>query len=168
MHILLAICVFVLSLTRGDLKNIEKYSLTIYYVIICNLLYNVICYDYLLWKYKSDIFKASHLTVDLLYTFIGLPGITFLFLSHFPSLQQRVKPFIYILKWVGFALLLELLYIKTGRLVLQNGYEYWMEFFFYPVMFGMVYLHQKKPLISYIFSVIIICFMVWYFDVPLI
>jgi hypothetical protein len=167
MHILLALMVFILSLKWGDLKNIGKYGFTIYYVIICNLLYYVICDDHLLWKYRPDLFMGNHLMVDLIYTFLILPGATFLFLSNFPNQHKMNKPILYILKWVIVMLSIELLFLITGRLILQNGYEYWMEFIFYPVMFGMIYLHHKKPLLSYVFSVSIICFMVWVFNVPI-
>ncbi|WP_246943000.1 CBO0543 family protein [Bacillus pinisoli] len=167
MHLLLTIVMISIAIKYGDRKNLRNYGFTVYYVIICNLLYNILCKDHLLWSYKPDVFLQTRMNVELLYTFVILPGITFVFLSNFPFSTGKVKPILYIIKWVVVSLIIEYVYIKTDRLLLQNGYKYWMEFFFYPVMYGMIYLHHRRPLLSYIFSICIISFLLWYFNISI-
>lgn len=167
MHILLAAMILVIAYFKVDIKDIRKYGLTLYYIITCNLLYNILCHDHLLWKYKPDLLPETHLLIDLIYTFIILPTVALLYLSHFPFNKGKQKGFIYISKWVAVSLILEFVYLKMGRIELQNGYEYWMEFLFYPTMYGMLRLHPSRPLLTYILSFIIILFFILVFDVPI-
>jgi hypothetical protein len=167
MHVVLAVLLLIILLIKVDYKNVKIYGLTIYYVITCNLLYNTICQKYLLWEYKPDSLLKTHVFVDLIYTFIVLPSITFLFLEKYPKSNSVSKKVFYVIRWVATCLVVEIIFIKTGRLVLQNGYEYWMEFLFYPTMFSMILLHQRKPLLTYVLSTGIIIFLVLIFDVKL-
>lgn len=167
MHLVLSICLFGLAYFKGDWRNWQKYILTIKYVIISNLLYNYFCHDYLLWQYKGDIFPNKHSIVDLAYTFINLPAITLLFLSHYPYLKTKLKQVKYILFWVIGSFLVEFPFVHFKRLLLKNGYEYWMDIFFYIVMYLMIRLNHTRPIKSYLFSVVIILFMLWLFKVPI-
>lgn len=167
MHLGLTMLLLTLSYWKGDWKNWQKYSLTIFYVIICNLLYNYFCRDYLLWQYKADFLPKSHFVVDLFYTFINLPAVTLLFLTYYPFLNQKYKQVRFIAYWVIGAMIVEYLFLKFERLVLKHGYEYWMEILFYIAMFTLIRLHYSRPLLAYSASVPIIVFMLWYFKVPL-
>ncbi len=167
MHLLLTFSMVLFAYKKADWKNINKYGLTIFYMITCNLLYNMLCRDYLLWKYKADILPHSHVIVELLYTFIILPLVTLLYLSNFPKSGRLLHKVQYFILWVLGSLLMSVIFVKTGRLEMQHGYKVWMDGLFYPVMYGMLRLHYRRPLLAYIFSIGIIIFMLKYFNVPI-
>lgn len=167
MHLFLSIILLGFAYWIGDLKNWRKYLSSIQYVIICNLLYNYFCHDYLLWEYKGDILPKKHYIVDLVYTFVTLPCLTLLFLTHYPYLKAKIKQGKYILYWIVGSMMIEMPLIYYQRLLLKNGYEYWMDFLFYFVMFVFIRLHFTHPIRSYLFSIVVILFMLWYFHVPI-
>ncbi|MEH7332996.1 CBO0543 family protein [Neobacillus drentensis] len=167
MHALLTFILLMFAIWKGDWRHWQKYIHTIFYVITCNLLYAVLCRDHLLWKYRPDILPKSHVLVELLYTFINLPSITLLYLSHFPFSKPQPKQSRYVLTWIIGAFLVEYPFVKWDRLLFINGYENWMEPIFYLFMFGMIRLHYSRPFLTYGISVVIIVFMVHYFHVPI-
>jgi hypothetical protein len=167
MHLGLSILLIILAIWKGGWRNWQQYALTLAYVIICNLLYNVLCKDYLLWQYKADILPNKHFLVDLFYSFINLPAVTLLFLSHYPFSKKRTKQVRYIGLWVLGSFLIEYPFLKFERLQLQHGYQYWMDILFYTIMYSFIRLHFTRPLLTYGLSAIFIVFMIWHFQVPL-
>ncbi|MFJ8268361.1 CBO0543 family protein [Peribacillus asahii] len=167
MHLVLTLSLFGFAYWKGDWKNWKKYILTIHYVIICNLLYNYFCHDYLLWQHKGEIFPNNHFIIDLAYTLVNLPAVTLLFLTHYPYFKTKIKQGKYILYWVIGSILIEFPFVFFKRLTFKNGYEHWMDLLFYTVMYVMIRLNFTRPIRSYFFSVIIIVFMIWYFKIPL-
>ncbi|MGD6966191.1 CBO0543 family protein [Rossellomorea vietnamensis] len=167
MHTVLTITLLSFAYFKGNWREWEKYHLTIFYVIICNLLYNMIAQDKLLWEYYPDILPKSHTLVDILYSFINLPVITLLYLTHFPFNASHLMKVRYIALWSGVSFVIEYPFYKFGRLLLQNGYEYWMDIFFYIVMYSMIRLHFSRPFLTYILSAIIAAGMIWLFEIPL-
>jgi hypothetical protein len=167
MHLVLTILLFSFAFWKGNWRKWQLYAQTIAYVIICNQFYNVICNDYLLWQYKADLLPNKHIIVEIFYTFINLPAVTLLFLSHYPFSEPKTKQLRYIALWVIGSMIVELPFIEYKRLVLNHGYKYWMDILFYTAMFGLIRLHYTRPLLTYGLSTICIVFMIWYFQVPL-
>jgi hypothetical protein len=167
MHVGLTIFVLIFAGWKGDWRSWERYTLTIFYVIASNLLYYFFCHDYLLWEYKAERFPSSQTVVDLIYTFIILPAITLVFLSRFPYTKPISFKMKYMAYWVVASMAVEYPLCQFGRLLMKNGYEYWMDFFFYIVMYGMIRLHHSKPLVAYGASIPIILFLLWFFQVPI-
>lgn len=167
MHIFITVSLLLFALWKGNWRQWQKYIHTIMYVIICNLLYNVFCHDYYLWKYEPDFFPHSHVGVDLIYTFINLPAITLVYLTHYPFDTSLRKQLRYIAIWVIGSLIVEFPLHMFDRLLLQHGYEYWMEVFFYSFMYSLIRLHQTRPLLTYGISAFVAGFMLWYFKVPI-
>lgn len=165
MHVLLAASLLAAVLLKADWRNWHEYHTTMLYIGLCNLLYNLLCQDYLLWKYKPD-FLLNHRLTDVLYTIIILPSIVLLYLSNYPKNDKKKAGF-HIVKWVIASILIESVYIASHHLELQHGYKLWMEFLFYPCMYIVLKIHHSRPLPAYALSVAIILFMVHYFDVPL-
>ena len=102
-----------------------------------------------------------------MYTFITLPAITLLFLSHYPFSNQKGKQVRYILKWVVGSLIVEFPFYKMKLLILNNGYAYWMEPIFYLIMYGMIRLHYSRPLLTYGLSFFVIVFLLRYFHISI-
>ncbi|MCM3601897.1 hypothetical protein M3175_14245 [Robertmurraya korlensis] len=167
MHLLLITLVFLLAYRFGNWREWLKYNHTIFYVITCNLLYNFFCHDKMLWEYQPDYFLMSHTIIDLLYTFITLPAITLLYLSFYPFNKSLFRQIRFIGQWVLSSMAIEYVFYKFDRLLLHNNYSYWMDFLFYPVMYSMIRLHYTRPILTYVLSMGIISFMLWYFQIPL-
>jgi hypothetical protein len=167
MHVGLTVIALIFAGWKGDWRRWEKYALTISYVIICNLLYYFLCHEYLLWEYRVERFPNNQVAVDLLYTFLVLPAITLVFLSNFPSSQLILRKIKYISYWVVGSMVIEFPVYKFGRLIMHNGYEYWMDFFFYMLMYTMIRLHYRSPIFAYSASIPIILFLLWFFQVPI-
>lgn len=167
MHIVLTALLILFAAIQGNWREWGKYHLTIFYVIICNLLYNHLARKKMLWEYSPDFYPRSHIIVDILYSFINLPAITLLFLTFYPFTASRFRKVRFIALWAGVSLLVEYPFYKFGRLILQNGYEYWMDGLFYIVMYSMIRLHFSRPFLTYILSAIVATFMLWLFKVPL-
>lgn len=167
MHLLLSIILISICFFRKDWKKIHHYHLTILYVIICDLLYNLLCADKLLWKYNPDFFHDCPVLVDILHSFINLPSITLLFLANYPNKRGYFRQIKYILQWIAGSLVIESLFLYFNRIELINGYKAWMEILFYTVMYVMLRLHHLRPLVSYLLSAVIIIFLLLFFKIPL-
>jgi hypothetical protein len=72
MIVLTNAALLLIAVTSGSLKFWEKYYKTALYVSLCNLLYNYLCRDYLIWSFHPDML-LNHKTTDLLNTFVLLP-----------------------------------------------------------------------------------------------
>ena len=62
MHLVLNAIFLVMGLKWGDWKNWRKYHATILFLWFGDLLYNVLCYQYIMWQYKESIFAETFLT----------------------------------------------------------------------------------------------------------
>ena len=167
MHLLLTIVLLCFAFWKGNWRDWKKYIHTIFYVIICNLLYNLLCHDYMLWQYKADFLPDSHLVVELFYSFINLPAVTLLFLTFYPFYGPILKQIAFLAVWVISSFAVEYPFYKFERLLLRNGYQLWMDLLFYIAMYSLIRLHFTRPLLTYGVSAVIISFMLWYFKVPL-
>lgn len=167
MHFVLTVLLCSFAFKRADWHNWRKYALTIQYVILSNLLYNVLCHDHRLWEYEPDMLPKSHVLVDLIYTFINLPAITLLFLTFYPYAKEKIKQGRYIAYWIVSSMLIEYPFIFFGRLHLKNGYEYWMDFLFYIVMYSLIRLHFTRPLLTYGISLVFVVLLLLIFKIPL-
>ncbi|MDR6121146.1 hypothetical protein QFZ87_000743 [Bacillus sp. SLBN-46] len=166
MHITLTAILLLAAIRKGDWRHWRKYHHTILYIVICNLLYNFLCRDHLLWKQNPDLLPESHAIVDLIYTFIALPAVTLIYLTHYPFKTSNGKQVQYMLWWILGSLVVEYPYYKMGRLLLQHGYHFWMEPIFYTAMYTMLRLHFTRPLLTYGISTIVIVLLLQYFHIP--
>ncbi|HYK74725.1 MAG TPA: CBO0543 family protein, partial [Pseudoneobacillus sp.] len=152
MHLLIAIILGVTAYFKGNWKEYSKYINTIFYVVILNLLYEVLCKDKLLWVYNPTFFPKSQIITTLIYSFIVLPCITLIFLSNYPFHQKKQKQVLYIFKWIVASFIIESIYLYFDKIDLKNGYKYWMEPLFYFVMYMMIRLHFSRPFLTYSLS----------------
>ncbi|PYI51400.1 CBO0543 family protein [Paenibacillus flagellatus] len=141
--IVLLSCVIVL----GDWRNWKSYHPTMLYIALCNLTYNFITGSKKLWVFVSPF--LGHNVTDALYIFVVTPAIAFLFLSKYPPRHRLV----YIL---GFAIafsLIEWIQHEAGFITYQHGWSFGWSVQFYLVMFPMLRLHHRLPVVAYVLSV---------------
>jgi hypothetical protein len=164
MHIAITIWAVLAAWRWGDRKNWRKYHSTMLYMPLMNFLYYYFCSDHLLWEMIPDL-GLSAIILRLLYTFIVFPCTVLVFLSNYPhTFKQQC---IHYLKWIVIYVGVELIGGIFGRITYHNGWNLGWSALFISVMFPMLRLHYKKPVIAYFISIIIIILLLSFFDVTL-
>jgi hypothetical protein len=154
----------------GDWRNWRVYYPTILFLMVGDLLKNFLFYNYWMWTYKETMFLESilrnHTIINLIVIFIGYPSTILLFLGRFPT--SRWKQGLWVSFWVFLYSILE--YINLHYLYLirhHNGWNMTWSVIFNIVMFPMLILHHKKPILAWGLSVIWILFLLMMFPIPI-
>jgi hypothetical protein len=163
MHIVLAILMIAAVWVRGDWRNWEKYHTVMLYFAVGNLTYNFLTANHFLWRLDSDII-SNHTLTEMLYTFIIFPGTSLLFICNYPT--KRLRVIIHYLYWIILYVGVEWIMTKTGHIDYQYGWSLLWSAGFDILMFPMIRLFYKKPLVAYLLSVPIAIFFLWYFNIP--
>lgn len=146
----------------GDWRNWKLYYPTMLYFIIGDFLYGLLTYNYALWEFESPLLKT--VMSDILISFVAFPATILLFLPHFP--QIWVKRILYILMWVVIYTVIEIISYHLGFFSYQNGWSIWWSILFNCMMFPMLRLYYKKPLIAWTITLPIVVIFLLYFKVP--
>jgi hypothetical protein len=165
-HIFIAILTIFFVWKQKVYKEWSKYHATMLYFPICDLTYNFICTNYWLWKFDNDVL-LPHTILELVHFFITFPGTVLLFLAQYPEKKAIQRKITYYLTWIGIYFVGEWLLLQVGGIIHSNGWSLGWSFFFDLIMFPMLRLHYKHPLIAYILSVPIATFFIYLFDVPI-
>jgi hypothetical protein len=162
MYLLLAGTFFIIiAIYLVDWAIWKEFYSTIQYYIICNLLYNFIFYHHTLWSYDtSSVVWIKHTFIEILFSFIIIPVIIMIYLRFFPSGRKGIG---YIVLWIFCFWLIEVMFKKMGYFVYDNGWNELWSLFFNMIMFPILRLHSKKPLIAIILSVPIILILLLFF-----
>lgn len=163
MHIFMAIFVIVFIWISGDWREWKRYLSAMQYIAIGNLTYNFLCASYFLWRLNPD-FLSNHTLTEMLYTFIIFPGTALMFLNRYPKNTKDVIP--YILFWVGIYVGIEWIYHQTNHIIYGYGWSLKWSFLFDCLMFAMLRLYDRKPILAFIISIPITIFWIWLFEVP--
>lgn len=163
MHVGITILTIMASFKWGNWSNWRQYHASMFFIATGGLLYEYMVKDHTLWKFHPDFLYGHEMTV-IVYALITMPVSVFLFLSHFPDRwHQRV---FYIFLWSGIYIFVEWILVISGRLTYQHGWQFWHSFLFDIVMFSVIALHQYYPFRAYLLSIVIIIFLITYFDIP--
>jgi hypothetical protein len=165
MHLMIAGVAVFAAWRWGDWRNWKKYYPTILYMIIANFLYNILTYHYPIWKYQKSIFQ-NHTLTDIFNSFIVFPATLLLYLPNFPQkgIMKKVR---YILIWILIYIAAEWILSRLGFFSYYNGWNIMWSAFFNIIMFTMLRVHYKNPLLAWPLSLFIVIFLIWYFDVPI-
>ncbi|WP_368666326.1 CBO0543 family protein [Ammoniphilus sp. CFH 90114] len=166
MHVLTAVLFIGFVWRWGDIRNWTIYYSTLLYVAICNLLYNFLCHHYPLWRWVPD-WLSNHSLTDLLYIFIIVPAISFLYLSRYPNQSPFKTKLLYFFLWVAAFTLIECVWVWFGKIKYYHGWKVSWSFVFYNIMFILIRVHLKKPLLAIFFTVLVTMFLILVFNVPL-
>jgi len=148
----------------GDWRNWRNYQSSILYLIVCDLIYNLLTYNHPLWEYKSTLPILNHTILNMITMFVAYPSIMLVYLGRFPT--ERMKQIIWVGFWVSLWSFLEWLSIQLGNFSYLNGWNFIWSFLFNIVLFSMVRLHYKMPLLTYGLSFILAVVLLSIFDVP--
>lgn len=165
MTAVLSISLCIVAFLTTSWKSFYKYHTTILYVSLLNLLYNYICANYYLWEWQSDLFM-NHQMVGYFLSFLFLPSIVILFLHFYPYNQEGQIRYLFI--WMLGHWVWEFTYAHIfHKLTYYYGWSIWWSGLFYLVMFPMILLHSKRPMIAYALSIAIVIMLINIFNVPI-
>lgn len=163
MHLAVAVCAAITAWIWGDWRNWQKYYPTLLYVFSVSMLYEFLTKEHTIWQFKPD-FLFNHTQVILLHAAISVPLTVFVFLSNYPG--KWGKQILWCLMWIGIYITVESLLYLTNRIVYEHKWSLGWSFVFDLIMFPMLRLHFKKPLLADALSVFIIVLYVFLFKVP--
>ena len=170
MHLLFNGLFLVAGLKWGDWKNWEKYHSTILFLWFGDLLYNVLCYQNIMWQYKESIFAqtvlTNHIIITLLIMFVAYPATVLIYLGRFPN--RKWKAVVWILLWVAVFSMIEFINLRFLNLITHHhGWTMMWSVIFNVILFPMLRFHYKKPGLALLVSIPIVFFFVYYFKVPI-
>ncbi|UOQ93928.1 hypothetical protein MUO14_02800 [Halobacillus shinanisalinarum] len=163
MHILIVVWAILAAWRWADWSRFHDFHATIIYMSAMDLLYFLLTVDYHLWTVQSNL-GFPQTVVALFYTFIVFPCTVILFLSNYP--HKLGKQVLHIGKWVIIYIGIEWIGYLNGSIYYEHGWSLGWSFLFVIIMFPMLRLHYKQPILAYLASVIIISFLISSFDVP--
>lgn len=154
----------------GDWRNWKKYHSTILFLWFGDLLYNVLCHDYIMWKYNESIFGqqllSNHTVISLLIMFVAYPASVLIYLGKFPT--EKKKILIWVLSWVTLFSGIEYINLRYLDLVTHHhGWNIGWSILFNLILFTILRLHFKYPITALLIAIPIIFFFVSYFNVPI-
>jgi len=154
----------------GDWRNWQKYYPTILFFILGDFIYQYFLYDYYpMWKYTPQgVDKGAGLThthIFLTIMIIKYPATALIFLPKFPR-TQLLKQVLFIVVWVFIYAINEFFDILNHLIKYENGWNYWWSVLFNTVMFILLWVHYRKPLLAWVFSILFIVILWQIFNVP--
>ncbi|WP_270180881.1 CBO0543 family protein [Alkalihalobacillus sp. CinArs1] len=166
MYILGALCWIIAARLFGDWRHWEKYHHTILYFIACDLLYNFLTYKYPLWEYTESNFLPNHTSINLIIMFIVYPCSVLIYIPYMDRLKRTSTKLLFLLSWVVLYGFFEWLFTVLDLFHYHHGWTLISSIVFDFIMFTMLYLHYKRPLIAYVISIPIIIVLLILYDVP--
>ncbi|MYL33698.1 hypothetical protein GLW08_18995 [Pontibacillus yanchengensis] len=149
-----------------DRKKAYQAYPTVQYFIIFNLVYNFLYYNHPLWEYQGITTPIlNHTFIELTFTFIILPIAILVYLQYFP--KSFVHKIVYVGLWVVFFSFIEMLFFRMEMFEYSNGWSVMHSLWFNILMFSMIRLHHKKPILTIILSVPITIVLISMFPIPI-
>jgi hypothetical protein len=154
----------------GDWKNWQKYYPTILFFIIGDFIYLYLLSDlYPMWRYTpAEIDKQAGLTnthISLSVMLIKYPATALIYLSKFPK-DKLSKQILYLLGWTCLYMINEGIDYKTGLITYTNGWNIKWSIVFNMVMFLVLWIHYRRPILAWAVSILFILSLWQIFDVP--
>jgi len=162
MRIAIAIVFIYLCFKWGDWRNWKSFYPTILFFIIANLSCDILTYSKPLWLYGGSFW--DHTFADYFVAFFIYPSVIILFLSNFP--KKILKQVWYIIFWIFVMSFLEHIMHINGGIRFQNGWSIGCSILFYLIMFPLLFLNYKKPLLSWFISIVLAFSFMFIFNIP--
>ncbi|TVY06890.1 CBO0543 family protein [Paenibacillus cremeus] len=169
MHILIQVLLALIARRWGDWIHWRNYYPTILFLIIGDLLYNFVNYNYSLWTFHpdriEDIIYRNHTLITLGIYLIGYPSLVLLYLGNYPETKKN-KQFLYVTAWVLlFSMIEAISHFLVKGITYSNGWSYWWSLLFFIFVFIILRVHYLRPLLAWTISIVVI--LLWIcFGVP--
>lgn len=147
----------------GDWRHWRLYYPTILYLLVGDLVSDVVLYNDLLWAFGT--FIEQYPVLDICVMLLLYPSTVILYLSFYPKTAGKQAG--YILMWVGIYTLAEWIAAVTGGFCYHSAWNIWYSLAFNMIMFPLLRLHYKKPLLVWPISAALCFLLLWWFGIPL-
>lgn len=144
--IFLSLASILLCYKFGDWKNWRSYYPTILFFILSNVVCILLTYKHPLWLYSPTIINRTF--TDLTIAITVYPSTMLIFLPNFP--KAPVKILTHMSYYVAVYSLAEVIGFYTGYFSYYNGWNIWYSVIFNYIMFSILILHYKRPIIAWI------------------
>jgi len=148
----------------GDWRNWKQYYSTILFFILGDFLYNFLLYQKSIWLFH-DLILPNHTMITILAMVIVYSATVFIYLGRFPN--GWIRRLFWFLLWTGIYLCEEFFNSKLGFITYHNGWNIWWSVLFTCIIFIILPIHQKNPLLAWLFSIIIIVSLLRIFNVEI-
>jgi hypothetical protein len=143
-------------------RNFKEFYPTIQFFIIGNLLYNFLFYNHTLWAYKAvTVTWLNHTLIDITFSFFILPVVIMIYLQYFPKTTK--KKIMYVSVWIAYFSFLEYIFFKRGLFIYENNWGIIMSMVFNTIMFVILRLHHRKPMLALAVSLPIIIILLYFY-----
>lgn len=147
----------------GNWRNWREYYPTILFLLIGDLVADLVLFAKPLWGFNEFIEKYT--VLDIAVMLLIYPSTVILFLSFYPT--PRMKQVLYILVWIGIYSILEGIGLLFNDYSHHNNWSIWYSILFNTIMFPLIRLHYKKPLWVWPISAVFCFMLLWWFRIPL-
>jgi hypothetical protein len=162
-HVIVAVLSILACIKWGDWKNWRLYYPTILFFFFVELLYNILTYNKPLWFYNSS--GLNHTLTELLTSLVIFPCTVLIYL---PLVSQKLS------RQIFFTLLGIFIYCATeylsyllGYFSYLNGWNMFFSIAFNCIMFPILWIHHKRPLIGLSLTAAAAALVIWYFKIPI-
>ena len=145
----------------GAWKRWREFYPTILFVIIGDLIYNFIFYNFPLWEYNKLI---NHTISDLFFAFFVYPSVVIVFLTRLPS--GFWKQAFYVLLWSLAYMALEYVSLLLGGIEYANGWTILWSLGLYLLGFTLIRVHWRHPFIVWPIAIAFLVLTAYLFKIP--
>jgi hypothetical protein len=164
-HLIISFLFFLVASKYGDWRNWRKYYATIQFLIMGDLIYNVVFINTKpLWMHKSP--SLGHTLINFVsWMPINYTCIVLVYLPHFP--KTTVKIILYVLAWLISMILLEVILHYLKAIDYYNDWNIMWSSVNWAYLLILLKIHYHKPILAWIITITILIIMVNLFKVPL-
>ncbi|MFT4417187.1 CBO0543 family protein [Fredinandcohnia humi] len=164
MYIFINILYLIAGFIWGDWRNWQSYYPTLLFFIIGDFLYNFLLYQKSMWLFHDKILP-NHTTITLLAMVVTYSVTVLIYVGRFP--EGWKKRTLWFLLWSGIYLVAEYVNSKLGFITYHNGWSLWWSVLFTGIIFIILPIHHKRPLLAWGISLVIILSLLSIFDVKI-
>lgn len=168
MHTILLTSFILAAIKWGDWKNWKRYYPTFLFFIIGDLLYQFLLYNKSMWVFHPSFDQAllpNHTIISLVKMLIRYGATVLIFLGHLPA--GKYKRMIWILFWAAIYLAIEIAAMKAGIISHHNGWNIYWSLYLDIVIFLVISIHYKNPVLAWILSFFNLIFLWSAFDLTI-
>lgn len=169
MTVLFLLTYVVVGWKYGNWENFSRLYPTLLFLIIGDLLYQFLFFDYSMWMFHpvgfiDEWFGLNHTMIALGRMIIQYPVTIALFLGRMKA--NKKNQLFSVILWVGIFSIIQMMFHIMGGLTYQNGWNYAWDCAFTAMLFSMLLFHHKKPFFAWVLTVLIVVGLWLIFDVP--
>lgn len=144
-HVTIMVLSVLVCYKLGDWRNWNKYYSTILFFIMGDYIYNILFHDNMLWLYVAP--ELNHTIINMLIGIFVFSSTVMVFIPYYP--KGVFKQVGYILLWVFIYITVEYIAWRLGSFTYDNGWNLLWSTVFCIVMFPLLQLHHKNPLLAW-------------------